>query len=140
MSGRFEELDDTPVAMPLRFQRVENLTDQIRRTIREEFSRQAQIEGHESFLEADDFDVGDDYDPRSDYELDDDQVRYDIRNDPRYVRKAEVAHEGGKSEKGVVREGGEGADKGKKRAIFAKRKVSKPDVGSEENLEDDPKL
>jgi hypothetical protein len=69
-----EVLDDTPVAIPVRFQRPENLTDQIRRVIRQEMSRVADFAGMETFEEADDFNVPDDeYDPRSPHELSLDQ-------------------------------------------------------------------
>lgn len=64
-----EKLDDTPVAVPLKFKAVETSTERMRRIIREEMSRAAEDQGHETFEEADDFDVGDDYDPRSPYEM-----------------------------------------------------------------------
>lgn len=64
-----EVLDNTPVAIPVRFQRVDSLTEQIRRVIREEASRRAEAAGFETFEEADDFYIEDDYDPRSPHEL-----------------------------------------------------------------------
>lgn len=65
-----EVLDNTPVNIPLRFQRVKNLSDQIRETLRsEEFRAYLNSQELETPEEADDFDVGDDYDPRSPYEM-----------------------------------------------------------------------
>lgn len=81
-----EVLDDTPVAIPVRFSRAETLVDQVRRLVAGELSGAATLAGFESFDEADDFDVGDDYDPRSRYELDDGQAEYDLRADDRYKR------------------------------------------------------
>lgn len=67
---RGEEIPDpTKPAVPLGFKKPESLTEQIRRLIRSEaFAREAERRGHETFEEADDFDVGEDYDPRSPYE------------------------------------------------------------------------
>lgn len=81
-----EVLDDTPVALPVRFQRAETLVEQVRRLVRGELSGAATLAGWESFDEADDFNVGDDYEPSSPHELDDDQVHYDLRADERYKR------------------------------------------------------
>lgn len=67
--------DQTPVDIPVGFERPESLHDQIKRLIRTELSAQADAAGLETFEEADDFDVGDDDDPRSPHELDDDQER-----------------------------------------------------------------
>lgn len=50
--------------------RPENITDQIRRMIRTETSLAAQMSGHETFEEADDFEIGDDFEPHSPYEND----------------------------------------------------------------------
>lgn len=49
--------DPKPVALPLGAKRPESITEQIRRLIRGEMSRQAVEEGNESFEEANDFDV-----------------------------------------------------------------------------------
>lgn len=68
-----EVLDPTPVAIPVGFRRPPSLQEMIRQYVRRELSQQAAAEGHETFEEADDFDVGDDYDPRSPWELDFDQ-------------------------------------------------------------------
>lgn len=65
---RYEKLDPTPAAIPLKFKRVESQADKMRRIIREEMSRAAEDSGMESFEEADDFAIEDDYDPRSPYE------------------------------------------------------------------------
>lgn len=76
-----EVLDNTPVAIPVRFQRVDSLTEQIRRVIREEASRRAEAAGFETFEEADDFYIEDDYDPRSPHELSLEQELEGWKND-----------------------------------------------------------
>lgn len=65
---RFESLDDTPVSVPVKFNRPPSLHEQIKSLIRREVSQTAVNSGMESFEEADDFEVGDDYDPQSPYE------------------------------------------------------------------------
>lgn len=74
--GGMEVGDPTPVAIPVRFLRTENIYDEVTRVVRQELSLQAQAQGFESFEEADDFDVGDDYDPSSAYELDQEQENF----------------------------------------------------------------
>ncbi|QXP07968.1 MAG: hypothetical protein [Arizlama microvirus] len=64
-----EILDETPMALPIGFQRPPTLQEQVARLVRTEFSRQAVAEGRESFEEADDFDM-DDVDFSSPYEED----------------------------------------------------------------------
>ena len=59
--------DNTPIAVPMRF-RQRSYFDSIREMIRNEISKQAQDQGHETFEEANDFDVGDDFDPSAPYE------------------------------------------------------------------------
>lgn len=68
-------VDDTPRAAPVKI-RARSYYDEMREFIRREVSRQAEQQGHETFEEADDFDVGDDYEPSSVYELDDAQLYY----------------------------------------------------------------
>lgn len=75
-----EVLDNSPVAIPLRFRRQENLASEVQRLVQHYISTAAEAQGHETFEEADDFDVGDDYDPHSPYELDEDQIYYDHRD------------------------------------------------------------
>jgi len=67
-----EVLDDTPIALPLRFNRPATKLDDLRRMLGI-ISRDAQQNGNETFEEADDFVIGDDYDPRSPWELSIDQ-------------------------------------------------------------------
>lgn len=67
-----ETPDPTPVAIPVGMKRPESIHDMVARFVRTELSRRAQDAGHETFEEADDFEVGDDYDPKSPYEVDDD--------------------------------------------------------------------
>lgn len=63
--------DPTPVARPVNWQAPPTIQDQIRRFVREEYSRYAADQGQETFDDADDFDVGDDPPDRtSDHELD----------------------------------------------------------------------
>lgn len=65
-----EELDPTPVEVPLGYQQPLTLQEEMRRFIREEISRAAQEGGAGTFEEEDDFDVDDDDDlPLSEYEL-----------------------------------------------------------------------
>ena len=107
--------DEPPVAVPVRFSRPANLTEQIRAVIRGELSRQAGNQGHESFEEADDFDVDDDYDPRSPWELNFDQEAE--RGDRDFRRDEErkgAASEGGGEAKQGVQSGGEEKDGGGK--------------------------
>lgn len=65
-----EELDPTPVSIPLRFQRAHNLNEVVRQMVRsEELRRLADMAGHETFDEADDFNIDDEeMDPSSPYE------------------------------------------------------------------------
>lgn len=65
-----ENLDPTPIEVPLAFKRPMTLAEQVRQMVRSEELRRAALQaGMETFEEADDFDVGDDYDPRSPYEM-----------------------------------------------------------------------
>ena len=72
----FEVLSPEPVAIPAHLKRPLTLAEQVRQSIRTEFSRMAADSGFETFEEADDFVVGDDYDPTSPYEMDFDQEVY----------------------------------------------------------------
>ncbi|AZL82755.1 hypothetical protein [Apis mellifera associated microvirus 48] len=66
----YQTLDDTPVSMPTRLRLPQSRTEQIRQYVREEMSRAAAEQGHESFEEADDFSLDDEEDmPLSPYEL-----------------------------------------------------------------------
>jgi len=59
--------DDTPVEIPVGFQKPEDLQDMIRRLVRNEaFARTQQ--GVETFQEAEDFDVGDEPDLTTPYQ------------------------------------------------------------------------
>lgn len=69
VNGR-EVLDATPIEPPIGFKRQKSLAEQIREMVRSENLRQlAEASGHESFEDADDFDV-EDMDPSSPYEGD----------------------------------------------------------------------
>lgn len=62
-----ELMDSTPVASTLRV-RPQSEYQRLRALIAQELSQAAQNNGHESFEEANDFDVGDDFDPTTPYE------------------------------------------------------------------------
>lgn len=66
-----EVLDDTPVTLPVRYQRGENITERVQRMVEETLSRRAAEQGLESVDEANDFDIpGEDYFPTSEHEVD----------------------------------------------------------------------
>jgi len=79
--------DPRPISVPAGLTRPPTLSEQIKRFIRSEMSRQAVQEEKESFEEADDFDVDEDPDPLSIYELPEGVVeapggRKDVDADP----------------------------------------------------------
>lgn len=64
-----EIVDSRPIAASLGIKREPTLAERIKATVRSEYlAHQAKLQGHETFEEADDFEVGDDYDPTSPYE------------------------------------------------------------------------
>lgn len=66
----YQTIDNTPVEMPTRLRLPQNRTDQIRQYIREEMSRAALDQGHETFEEADDLEPDDEEGlPYTPYEL-----------------------------------------------------------------------
>lgn len=67
--AEYERVDDTPVELPTRLRLPQSRTDQMRAFIRHELSLQAQDQGHESFEEADDFEIDEEDAPLSKYEL-----------------------------------------------------------------------
>lgn len=70
MSGRYEDPDPTPVAIPISFRRPPSIEEMIQKYVRTELSiRAAQQHQAETFEEADDFDVDDDPELRSPYEI-----------------------------------------------------------------------
>lgn len=72
-----ELLNPRPVQMPTSMQRPLSLQEQIRRVLRTELSRQADAQGHETFDEANDFEVLDEFDiePPSQYTMDEEFLR-----------------------------------------------------------------
>lgn len=86
--------DPTPVAVPVGWSAPESLVDQVRRLVRQEFSQQARATGHETFEEADDFDVDDDFDPSSPWELNFDQEAAS-RTDDSPAARSEAEPRGG---------------------------------------------
>lgn len=114
-----EVLDNSPVAIPVRFQKVANINEQVRKLVEIELSRLASSQEYDSFDDADDFDVGDDFDPRSPYELDEETISYDHRDQGWFDPKAGPAGKGGgEAEEGVSDDGknsegrGEGSGEG----------------------------
>lgn len=66
--GRYHP-DPTPIAPPVGYVRSPTIAEQIRTMVRSEgLRRHAELQGADTFEEADDFNVGDDYDPRSPWE------------------------------------------------------------------------
>lgn len=65
----YEQVDNTPVEMPTRLRLPQSRTDQMRAFIRQEMSRQAAETGHETFEEADDFEINEEDLPLTPYEL-----------------------------------------------------------------------
>lgn len=55
----YQSIDITPVEIPTRLRLPQSRTDQIRQFIREEMSRSAHLQGHETFDEADDLEPDD---------------------------------------------------------------------------------
>lgn len=122
-----ETLDNSPVCLPLRFKKQDNLAAQVRDLVKAQFSALAEAQGFESFEEADDFNVGDDYEPNSPYELDDEQVIYDHRNDPK-LGSAEVSPGGADPEiDDGVQPSRKNAKDGASRSKQSKRRASKSD-------------
>lgn len=67
---QYQTIDTTRVEVPTRLRLPQNRTDQLRQYIREELSRAAADQGHESFEEADDIEPDDeDAMPYSPFEL-----------------------------------------------------------------------
>jgi len=63
-----EILDNTPVARPVRISTRPNSLEELKALLRI-VSREAELNGQETFEEAEDFDVGDDAEPYSPWEL-----------------------------------------------------------------------
>jgi len=66
----YEIPDNTPVSLPTRLRMPKSRTEQIRAMIRQEFSRAAADQGHETFEEADDLELPDGEEWVSPYEND----------------------------------------------------------------------
>lgn len=70
-----ERLNPRPKTIPSDLQKPLNLEQRIRKLMRAELSRQAEAQGHESWEEANDFDVSEENDaPDSRYTLMDDEI------------------------------------------------------------------
>lgn len=78
-----EVLDNSPVAIPLRFTRVQSEFERVAHLVRLQMSVLADDQGYETFDEANDFDVGDDLEFGQGYEeLDNEETFYAHRSDP----------------------------------------------------------
>lgn len=69
LEGGYEIPDSEPVALRPGIKRPLTIQEQIKQMIRHEASMAAQENGHETFEEANDFDVDDEIDPISGYEV-----------------------------------------------------------------------
>jgi hypothetical protein len=108
-----ENLSDTPVALPLRFQRPQNILDRVRALVAHEMSRLAEAQGFETFEEADDFDVDDDPDLKSPYELTEDQYYHEFtRDNGRPDSEERPADSAGSGTKDGVQPNGQGTAEG----------------------------
>lgn len=138
-----EVLSDEPVAIPLRFSRQSGFNEVVRQMIRsEQFARDMEKNGVETFEEADDFDVGDDVDPNSPYEEVFDPVENDLRrrltmaeHDAEVERRLRLAqsklgvdHGDAKSVEGRVVDGSSGSGR--------RDKKRKGKSGPEQNADD----
>lgn len=86
-----EICDSTPIETPLHINRPMSIAERVRSLVQGELSRRAAEQGHESFEEADDFDVGDDYDPTSPYEQNFDQQLAPLPDLPKTDKKTKKA-------------------------------------------------
>lgn len=120
-----EILDNSPVAIPVRFRRVDNITQKVQELVAQEFSRLAEQQGYESFEEADDFEVGDDYEVRSPYELDEEQIYYDHRNERSVASEERDADKGTDKETDGAQRTGKDSEEMSVRDTSDKRRVSK---------------
>ena len=89
-----EIVDSRPLSLPVKYSTPPSYMDEVRRMIRNELSRAAISHGHETWEEADDFDVGDDFEPNSPWELTADQEAVPVRP-PRKPRKPKNKQAGG---------------------------------------------
>ena len=69
VKNRHENLDSTPLEMPMKFHRPPSLQEQLRAYTRATLNKQAALQGKETFEEANDFDVGEDLLPVSQHEI-----------------------------------------------------------------------
>lgn len=100
--SRGEQLDYTPVEIPLGMQKPLTLREEMKRFIREAISSHADSEGYESWQEADDFDMDDEWldFPTTPYELKEetfDTAQPLVENKPSETKKVK---DNGKPKKG----------------------------------------
>lgn len=66
--------DPNPIEIPAGMKRPETLAEQVQRLVKTSVSAYAAMHGHETFEEAEDFEIEDDFDPSTPYEVDFDPV------------------------------------------------------------------
>lgn len=66
--------DPTPLELPVGFKKQETVAQMVQRLVRRDLSEYAERHGHETFEEADDFEIDDDPEPFTPYETDFDPV------------------------------------------------------------------
>lgn len=102
-----EILDNSPVAIPVRFQRQQSLADEVANLVRSNYLALLTAEqGYETFEESDDFDIGDDFDPASPYEMDEEDMSYDHRTEVQSSAETGNAPGNGASGEGGVQPSG----------------------------------
>lgn len=111
--SRYETPDPVPAYPHVGLTRKKSMAEQIREMVRSErLAQAAAAEGHETFEEADDFDVGEDIDPHSEYEeVFEPEVYEDSGLDRRLVSALRTAL-GIKEDEGVAAEGKTDEEKG----------------------------
>lgn len=92
--------DDTPIAIPFGCDQPESLAETIKRLVRNEVSMLANDAGHETFTDANDFDVDDDGEMVSPYELTQmqEEVPLDYKDEPSKVDPSVPTENGGGKE------------------------------------------
>lgn len=90
--------DPTPVSMPLGYEKPESLESMVQRMVRIHISKQADVEGFETFEEAEDFYAEDEDEelPHTQYQFNEMQEEYLVRPPKKEVLKDD-GHKGSQS-------------------------------------------
>lgn len=129
----YEICDPNPASVSVGFKRPPTLQEQIQRLVVNELSNREAESGHESFDDADDFEVGDDYDPRSKYEIDETLPTYrdsDVKASVRAAVQKELEARG-------ITEGPSGRRKLKKKPGVGAKRAQAPEVSDSDDESDD---